>query len=98
MKYLKFAIVAALMPAFHITAASAQTPVDGQVTKIDASAKKITLKHGPIKKFEMDEPMTMVFRVKDDAMLQGVKVGDKVKFDAEKINGQFTVTKIEKAK
>jgi Cu/Ag efflux protein CusF len=46
----------------------------------------------------MDMPMTMVFRVKDPAMLTGLKSGDKVKFDAAKINGQFTVTAIEKAK
>ncbi len=68
------------------------------MTKIDQSASKITLKHGPIKKFDMDEGMTMVFRAQDPAMLNQVKVGDKVKFDADKINGQFTVTKIEKAK
>ena len=46
----------------------------------------------------MDEGMTMAFRVQDAAMLKQVKVGDKVKFDADKINGQSTVTKIEKAK
>jgi Cu(I)/Ag(I) efflux system periplasmic protein CusF len=77
----------------------AQAPmVNGQVTKIDESAGKITLKHGPIKKLDMNEGMTMVFRVQDPAMLKQVKAGDKVKFDADKINGQFTVTKIEKAK
>ena len=52
----------------------------------------------PIKKFDMDEGMTMVFRAQDPAMLKTVKAGDKIKFDADKINGQFTVTKIEKAK
>jgi Cu/Ag efflux protein CusF len=72
--------------------------VNGQVTKIDESAAKITLKHGPIKKLEMEDGMTMVFRVQDPAMLKQVKVGDKVKFDADRINGQFTVTKIEKSK
>ncbi len=72
--------------------------VDGQVTKVDESAGKITLKHGPIKKLDMDEPMTMVFRVQDPAMLKRVKPGDKVKFDADRVNGQFTVTKIEKSK
>jgi Cu/Ag efflux protein CusF len=71
---------------------------DGQVTKIDASAGKITLRHGPLKKLDMDEPMTMVFRVQDPAMLKQVQVGDKVKFDAERVNGQITVTRIEKAK
>ena len=77
----------------------AQSPmVNGQVTKIDESAGKITLKHGPIKKLDMTEGMTMVFRVQDPAMLKQVKVGDKVRFDADRINGQFTVTKIERAK
>jgi Cu(I)/Ag(I) efflux system protein CusF len=77
----------------------AQAPmVNGQVTKIDESAGKITLKHGPIKKLDMNEAMTMVFRVQDPAMLKQVKVGDKIRFDADRINGQFTVTRIEKAK
>lgn len=77
----------------------AQAPmVNGQVTKIDESAGKITLKHGPIKKLDMNEGMTMVFRVQDPVMLKQVKVGDKVRFDADRINGQITVTKIEKAR
>jgi Cu/Ag efflux protein CusF len=77
----------------------AQAPmVKGQVTKIDESTGKITLKHGPIKKLDMNEGMTMVFRVQDPAMLKQVKVGDKVKFDADRVNGQITVTKIEKAR
>jgi Cu(I)/Ag(I) efflux system protein CusF len=81
----------------NVTVAQAPT-VNGQVTKIDESAGKITLKHGPIKKLDMNEAMTMVFRVQDPAMLKQVKVGDKVRFDADRINGQFTVTRIEKAK
>ena len=72
--------------------------VQGEVKKIDEAAGKITLKHGPIKKLDMDEGMTMVFRAADPAMLKAVKAGDKVKFDADKVNGQLTVTKIEKAK
>ena len=88
---------ATLLALLAITPARAQM-VQGTVTKLDESAGKITLKHGPIKKFEMDEGMTMVFRAQDPAMLKQVKVGDKVKFDADKIDGQFTVTKIEKAK
>lgn len=72
--------------------------INGQVTKIDESAGKITLKHGPIKKLDMNQGMTMVFRAQDPAMLKQVKVGDKVRFDADRVNGQITVTKIEKAK
>jgi Cu/Ag efflux protein CusF len=72
--------------------------VNGQVTKIDEPAGKITIKHGPLKKFDMNEGMTMVFRAGDPAMLKAVKPGDRVRFVPDRINGQFTVTKIEKAK
>ena len=72
--------------------------IDGQVTKIDESAGKITIKHGPLKKFDMDDGMTMVFRVKDQSILKAVKVGDKVRFEADRIEGQFTVTRIERSK
>jgi len=78
--------------------AAAQELAEGKVTKIDESTGKVTLQHGPIKKFDMEEGMTMVFRVQDPALLKGVKVGDKVKFEADRVNGQFTVTKLEKSK
>jgi len=72
--------------------------VNGQVTKIDESAGKITIKHGPLKKFDMNEGMTMVFRAGDPAILKAVKPGDRVRFVPDRVNGQFTVTKIEKSK
>jgi Cu(I)/Ag(I) efflux system protein CusF len=93
------AMLVAVSLFFIAAAALAQTaPADGQVTKVDESAGKITIKHGPIKKFDMDEGMTMVFRASDPAMLKTVKAGDKIKFEADKVNEQFTVTKIEKTK
>ncbi|MGX4773713.1 copper-binding protein [Bradyrhizobium guangdongense] len=70
----------------------------GEVKKIDESAGKITLKHGAAKSLGMDDPMTMVYRVKDPAMLKQVKVGDKVTFEAEEAASGYTVTKIQKAK
>jgi Cu(I)/Ag(I) efflux system protein CusF len=76
---------------------STHLPVSGEVTKVDESAGKITIKHGPITKFDMDG-MTMVFRSSDPSMFKAVKPGDKIKFDVDKINGQFTVTEIEKGK
>jgi Cu(I)/Ag(I) efflux system protein CusF len=72
--------------------------VNGQVTKIDESAGKITIRHGPLKKFDMNESMTMVFRAGEPTMLKAVKPGDRIRFVPDRINGQFTVTKIEKAK
>ena len=70
---------------------------DGEIRKVDKDAKKITLKHGPIQHLDMPA-MTMVFQVKDPAMLDKVKTGDKVKFQAEKVGGAYTVTKIEPVK
>lgn len=96
MKYKTIALALSLVTSLAQPAWS-QALVDGQVTKVDEAAGKLTIKHGPLKKFDMDG-MTMVFRAQDPAMLKGVKAGDKIKFDVDKINGQFTVTKIEKAK
>jgi Cu/Ag efflux protein CusF len=70
---------------------------DGEIRRVDKEAKKLTIKHGPIPSLDMPA-MTMVFQVKDAAMLERVKAGDKVKFQAEKQGGQYTVTKIEAAK
>ncbi len=79
-------------------AAAAELPnVKGEVTKIDTSAGKVTIKHAAIPNLEMDG-MTMVFKAADPAMLTGLKAGDKINFQADKVNGQITVVKIEKAK
>ena len=82
-------------PALH---AQSDDVVNGQVMKIDESAGKITIRHGPLKKFDMTENMTMVFRAGDPAMLKVVKPGDRIRFVPERVNGQFTATKIQKAK
>jgi Cu/Ag efflux protein CusF len=73
-----------------------QAMTDGEVRKIDKDAKKITLKHGEIKNLAMPS-MTMVFQVKDPALLDSVKSGDKVRFRAENLDGALVVTRIEAA-
>ncbi|RTM09244.1 MAG: copper-binding protein [Hyphomicrobiales bacterium] len=90
----RFAVIAL---AFLMPSLAHAAPVDGQVTKIDEAQSKITLKHGPITNLNMDG-MTMVFAMTDAAALKTVKVGDKVKFEADRVNGRLTVTKIEKVK
>ena len=70
---------------------------EGEVRKVDKDAKKLTIRHGPIESLDMPA-MTMVFQVKDPALLDKVKAGDKVRFAAEKIGGAYTVTRIEPAK
>jgi Cu/Ag efflux protein CusF len=92
-------IAIAAMGLAMASAASANTHlVKGKVTKVDAAAQKLTIRHGPLKKFDMEDGMSMVFRVKDPEMLKQVKAGDDIRFDADKINGAFTVIELEKAK
>lgn len=69
---------------------------EGEVRKVDKDAGKITIKHGPIRNLDMPG-MTMVFQVKERGMLEQVKAGDKVRFSADKVGGQYTVTRIEAA-
>jgi len=70
---------------------------DGEVKKVDKSAGKVTIKHGPLTALDMP-PMTMVFRVKDPAMLDKMKAGDKIRFKPEKVGGNYTVTEYQPAK
>jgi Cu/Ag efflux protein CusF len=106
-------LIAAGIPAFatagghdHTTApvatktaemtTSAQPQSDGEIKKVDKEAGKITVKHGVLANLDMP-PMTMVFKVKDAAMLEQVKAGDKVKFTVEKLNGALTITALQAA-
>jgi Cu/Ag efflux protein CusF len=74
-------------------AASAEL-ADGEVRRVDRETRKITLRHGEIKSLDMP-PMTMVFRVSDDALLEKLKPGDRVRFNAQLVDGNYTVTRIE---
>jgi Cu(I)/Ag(I) efflux system periplasmic protein CusF len=95
--WLKTAIAIGLSVGLASATVAQQSSVDGTVEKIDKSAGKVTLKHGPIKNLDMDG-MTMVFRVQDPSALDRLKVGQKVKFEADRVNGQITATKIQPAK
>lgn len=79
-----------------IAAANTHAMSEGTVTKVDKARGRITIKHGPLANLNMP-PMTMVFRVKDEAMLDAVKAGDKVAFTAEDLSGALTVTGIRAA-
>ena len=67
----------------------------GEVTKLDKAGGRVTLKHGELKALDMP-PMTMIFRVRDAKLLDGVAIGDRVRFTAEKLDGQYTVTALSK--
>lgn len=79
------------------TPIAAADMAQGEIRKVDMDNKKITIKHGEIKNLDMPG-MTMVFQVKEESLLGKVKVGDKVRFTAEKIGGAIVVTDIQAAK
>ena len=82
-------------PGFATSHNQSSAMSQGEVRKVDKDAKKITIRHGPLVNLEMPA-MTMVFQVKDPRMLEQVKAGDKIKFLAEKVDGAFTVMKVER--
>jgi Cu/Ag efflux protein CusF len=91
-----FTIAALALAALGAAAQTASTEMaQAEVRKVDLEAKKITLKHGPIKNLDMP-PMTMVFQVRDAALLDKLKAGDQVRFSAEQQQGAYVVTAVEK--
>ncbi len=73
-------------------AASAET-TDGEVRKIDREAGKLTIKHADIKSLDMPA-MTMVFQVRDKAMLDKLQVGARIQFQVINEGGKFVVTEL----
>jgi Cu(I)/Ag(I) efflux system protein CusF len=67
---------------------------EGQITKIDKAAMKVTIRHGEIKNLNMP-PMRMVFQVRDSTLLEKIKPDQKVKFIAIEEKGAYIVTAIE---
>ncbi len=76
---------------------SGQDMTAGLVTKVDKGAGKVTIRHGPIVNLGMPK-MTMIFRVKDPAMLDRLKEGDEIRFVADKLDGAYTVIRFEPVK
>lgn len=84
------------LPAGTAALAQAQKPqpVEGEVTRINKGTQKMSIRHGPLPHLDMPA-MNMVYAVKDPALLDKVKVGAKVMFVADKIDGTFTVLSID---
>jgi Cu(I)/Ag(I) efflux system protein CusF len=99
MTYLRTVLFAVAVAATNAWASShdGSALFEGEVRRVDKEARKITIRHGPMPSLDMPAH-TMVFQVKDPAMVEQVKVGDKVRFSAEKLGGAFTVTQIEAVK
>lgn len=90
-------VVNAQHASSHGPAHSAMDMVEGEVQQVDKTARNITLRHSEIKNMQMPA-MTMTFHVKEPALLDKVKAGDKVKFRLEAVGGVPTVTAIEPVK
>jgi Cu(I)/Ag(I) efflux system protein CusF len=88
-------VVAAFTMPTAVVSFAQSNETNGEVLKIDKEQGKITLRHGPIKNLDMDQ-MTMVFRVQESKLLDGIVVGDKVKFEADRVKGQITITKMKR--
>ena len=96
MKRIAISLIAALSLSGAALAQSLPR-VSGKVEKVDTAQNKITIDHGAIPNLDMD-PMTMVFRIQDPAVLKGVKAGDRIRFQADRVNGQISVVRIQKGK
>ena len=94
----RVAVGALLMAMLGIGAAAQDATINGEVKKIDEGSGSITLKQGPAPSLGFKEDMTLIYSVRDRAMLKQVKVGDAVRFEAESGDSGFTITRIQKAR
>ena len=84
----------AISKAARPASAPAALPLaDGKVTQLDPAQGLIVLRHGELPALAMG-PMTMGFQVADPALLRGLKVGDRVRFQAAMVGGEATITQL----
>ncbi len=88
--------LALALGAANLVQAASTDMTDGEIRKVDAANKKLTIRHGEIKNLDMPG-MTMVFQVRDPALLDKLIAGEKIKFTAEQMQGAFVVTSVELA-
>ena len=92
-----FTAVLSIASALALLAAAPARAAEGEVRKIDHAQGKVTIKHGEVENLQMPA-MTMAYRAKPVTLLNGLAVGDRVEFTADKIDGQYVVTAVRKAK
>lgn len=66
----------------------------GEIKGVDTDRGTVTLKHGPIENLGMPN-MTMIFHVTKSVQITSLKVGDKVRFKADRVQGVLVVTELE---
>lgn len=92
---LRAVVLLIALGATGMTGLAQAQPVDGEVTKIDKVQHRMTLRHGAIKNLDMP-PMSMTFRLADPSWAERYKVGDKVRFEADKVDGYFVLIKLDR--
>ena len=101
MKRILATLLAAAIAALAVGTSQAQPAAkpmsDGEIRKIDKAGRKMVIKHGPLTNLDMPA-MTMEFSVKDAALLDRFKAGQKIRFRAEMVGGKTTVVEAEPAK
>jgi Cu/Ag efflux protein CusF len=70
--------------------------INGEIRRLDPANHRLTIKHAEIKSLDMP-PMTMVFQVKDVALLEGFKAGDTIQFQAQMEGTRYLVTSLRKS-
>jgi Cu/Ag efflux protein CusF len=81
-------------PAASAAAAAPTHRAEGTIASVDASAGTVEISHGPIATLSWPA-MTMAFKARDKAMVQGLKPGERVEFElAEEAAGEFVVERI----
>lgn len=68
----------------------------GEIRRIDLEARRITITHHHAQGLDVPA-MTMVYRVRSPSLVDGLKPGDAVRFQAERLGSVLVVTRIEAA-
>ena len=90
-------VLSSIAATLALLAAAPAGATEGEVRKIDHAQGKLTIKHGEIKNLQIPA-MTMAYKAKPTTLLDGLTVGDKIEFSADKVDGQYVVTAVRKAK
>jgi Cu(I)/Ag(I) efflux system periplasmic protein CusF len=91
----KKAILLAFLSGFAPLPLAAQdaAPMSGSVMNVDLTSGIITISHDPNEQLKLGRS-TDTFRVSEPIMLNAIRPGTQIKFAADRINGQLTITKI----
>ena len=91
-------LAATASPAWAQPPAAAASPewTNAEITRLQQNSNRVTLKHERIASIKMDA-MTMSFKLKDNALFESYKIGDKVQVVVKNDDGDLFITQVRKA-